>query len=56
MTSAEVLALAPSRSNSSQATPCVSASAEIAIGSTCLGLRPEFEHAVAENVHDPAIR
>ena len=27
---------------------------EIAIGSACLGLRPEFEHAVAESVHDPA--
>ena len=57
MTSAEsVLALAPSRSNSSQATPSASRrQLEIAIGSACLGLRPEFEHAVAENVHDPAI-
>ena len=27
---------------------------EIAIGPARVGLRPEFEHAVAENVHDPA--
>ena len=26
---------------------------EIAIGSGLVDLRPEFEHAVAENIHDP---
>ena len=28
---------------------------EIAIGPARVGLRPEFEHAIAENVHDPGI-
>ena len=25
---------------------------EILVGPACIGLRPEFEHAIAENVHD----
>ena len=54
MTSADsVLALAPARSNSSQTTPSPSwVRFEMPIGSALVGLRPEFQHPVAENVHD----
>ena len=55
ITSADsVLALAPSRSNSSQAMPSASrVSLKLLIrAGRHRGVGPEFEHAIAENVHD----